>query len=100
MMAMDAQKMSDAIRVKRKKLKAEGVEKMVDTASLPQMNPQDILNLKQQAQMRETMDIPPKMEAPSDPADSDIAGTDQVKAELAKRMARIGKYLGSLHIKK
>jgi hypothetical protein len=95
---MSAKAMSDAIRMKRKTLKAEGVDKMVDTAALPQMNPTDVLNLKQEAQMDETMDLPEKNEAPSDPADADISGTSQDMAELKKKMARIERILGTLKV--
>lgn len=81
--------MSEAIRMKRKKIKEDGVENMLDTAPGPQMNPQDVLNMKQKAQMEETMDLPEKSMAPDDPADEDINATDQEKSELKKRMMRI-----------
>lgn len=81
--------MSEAIRMKRKKVKEDGVENMIDTAPGPQMNPQDILNNKQKAQIEETISAPPKSSAPSDPADEDINATDQEESELKKRMARI-----------
>lgn len=86
---ISAKKMSEAIRMKRKKVKEDGVENMIDTAPGPQMNPQDILNNKQEAQMDETMDLPEKSSAPSDPADEDISHSDQELAELKKRMMRI-----------
>lgn len=95
---LSAKSMSDAIRMKRKKLKDDGVENMVDTAALPQMNPQDVMNLKQQAQMEETMDLPEKSMAPSDPADADINGTSQDMSDLKKKMARIEKILGTLSV--
>lgn len=97
-MSLSAKSMSDAIRMKRKKLKADGVDNMIDTAALPQMNPQDVLNLKQKAQMEETMDLPEKSMAPDDPADADIAGTSQAKADLKKKMAMIAKILGRLSV--
>lgn len=93
---MNAKSMSDAIRMKRKKLKEEGVDNMVDTAALPQMNPQDVLNLKQKAQMEETMDLPEKSMAPDDPADADIAGTSQSMADLKKKMSRVARVLSQL----
>lgn len=86
---LSAMKMSEAIRMKRKKLKNDGVENMVDTAALPQMNPQDVYNLKQKAQMEDTMDLPEKNEAPSDPADADIHGSSQELADLKKKMAMV-----------
>ncbi len=86
---ISAKKMSEAIRMKRKKVKEDGVENMVDTAPGPQMNPQDILNNKYEAQIDDTIDVPEKSMAPSDPADEDIHATDQEEAELKKRMMRI-----------
>lgn len=93
-----AKAMSDAIRMKRKKVKVDGVENMIDTAPGPQMNPQDILNLKQEAQMDATMDLPEKSSAPSDPADADISGGSQDMEALKKKMARIERILGSLSV--
>lgn len=93
-----AKSMSDAIRMKRKKVKDEGIENMVDTDPHPQMNPQDILNLKQEAQMDETMHLPEKSHAPSDPADSDISGSSQDMGALKKKMARIARILGTLSV--
>lgn len=95
---ISAKSMSDAIRMKRKKIKDDGVDNMVDTAALPQMNPQDVLNLKQKAQMEETMDLPEKSMAPDDPADADINGSSQDVTHLKKQMARIAKILGTLSV--
>ena len=86
---ISAKKMSEAIRMKRKKLMNAGVENMVDTGPAPQMNPNDILEEKQKAHMSEAMDLPEKSMAPSDPADEDIDGTDQETSELKKRMKRV-----------
>lgn len=85
---LSAKQMSEAIRMKRKKVKDDGIDNMVDTAPGPQMNPTDVLNLKQKAQMDETMDLPEKSEAPSDPADARLDGT-QEEAELARRMGKV-----------
>jgi hypothetical protein len=93
---MNAKQMSDAIRMKRKKVKEEGLDNMVDTAALPQMNPQDIFNLKQKAQMQATMDIPEKSEAPDDPADADVKGTSQDTEMLKRKMARLANIIGRL----
>ena len=95
---LDAKKMSEAIRMKRKKIKGEGLDNMLDTAPGPQMNPQDILNLKQKAQIEETLDLPEKSMAPSDPADEDISGTSQELSDLKKKMARVEKILSKLSV--
>lgn len=94
---ISAKSLSEAIRMKRKKLKDDGVENMVDTAAGPQMNPQDVLELKQKAQIDETLDLPDKSEAPSDPADPEI-GDSQKKAALAKAMKRVSRILGNLSV--
>lgn len=91
-----AKAMSEAIRMKRKKVKDGGVENMVDTASLPQMNPQDIYDMKMKAQIQDTLDVPDKSEAPNDPADADISGSSQEVDVLKKKMARVARILGSL----
>jgi hypothetical protein len=90
--------LSERIRMKRKKLAADGVENMVDTAPGPQMNPQDILFNKQTAQWRETMDTPEPMAGPSDPADEKTSGTSQDKAALSRHMARVKKLIGGMSI--
>lgn len=96
-MMYSAKGLSEAIRVKRKKLKEDGVENMIDTAPAPQMNPQDIHNLKMDAQIDETLDLPEKSEAPSDPADSRLDETQETSG-LKKRMARVARILGTLSI--
>lgn len=95
---MSAKDLSNAIRMKRKKLKKDGVEKMIDTAALPQMNPQDVIDLKNRAQWEETMDLPKKISAPDDPADASIEGTSQGKGYLKKKMAMLSKVLNRLSV--
>lgn len=95
---MNAKMLSDAIRMKRKSLKKDGVENMVDTAAGPQMNPQDILLNKQEAQWQDTMDTPEKSMAPDDPADDSIEGTSQDKGKLERDMAMIAKILHKLSV--
>lgn len=95
---IDAKSLSERIRMKRKKLKADGVENMVDTAPGPQMNPQDVMDNKQTAQWSETLDLPNKSSAPSDPADESISGTSQDEAALKRHMSRVKKIIGSLSI--
>lgn len=95
---ISAKMLSDRIRSKRKKVASDGVENMVDTAPGPQMNPQDILNLKQQAQMDDTLDLPAKSSAPSDPADANISGSSQEKSALMRHQSRVRKIIGRLSI--
>lgn len=90
--------LSERIRMKRKKVHEDGVENMVDTAPLPQMNPQDILLNKQTAQWQETMGTHDKSMAPDDPADEDIDGTSQDKSALMRHMGRVKKIINKLSI--
>lgn len=98
---LSAKKMSEAIRMKRKKVKEEGLDLTLDTAPGPQMNPQDILNLKQKAQIEDTLDLPEKSMAPDDPADAslnDPDGSSQDVADLKKKMARVERILSKLSV--
>lgn len=92
-----AKQMSDAIRMKRKSMKEEVPGDMVDTAPRSEVGPNEILNNKYDAQIHETLDLPVKSSAPSDPADAEL-GDSQKESALKKKMARIAKILGSLSV--
>lgn len=94
-MIYSAKSLSDAIRMKRKKLKDDGVANMVDTKAIPQMDPNGIAETKEKAQIEETLDVPEKSMAPDDPADSTLDET-QTEAGLAKRMRRVKSAFGKL----
>lgn len=95
---MSATKMSEAIRMRRKKLRDEGVDKMVDTAALPQMNPQDVWNEEKKAQMEET--IPGADEIGTGPGEATMetkqADDSQDTEMLKKRMSRVRMLFDSL----
>jgi tRNA G46 methylase TrmB len=97
---LDAKKMSEAIRMKRKKVKEDGVENMVNTSPLPQMNPQDIWNLEKKAQMEET--IPGADEIGSGPGSATMEGPQKDDSQdvmnLKKQMARVEKILSKLSV--
>lgn len=97
-MMLSAKQLSEAIRMKRKKVKADGVENMVDTGPAPQMDPNGILLNKQEAQWQETMDTPEKIEGASDPADESTDGTSQDTEELKRRMARVERSMMKLRM--
>ena len=88
---MSAKQMSEAIRMKRKQVKADGVENMIDTAAGPQMNPQDIWNQEKMAQMEET--IPGADEIKAGPGtatmEEDQMDDSQKLSVLQKKMARV-----------
>lgn len=97
---MSASKMSEAIRMKRKKLRDDGVENMVDTAALPQMNPQDVWNEEKKAQMEETIPGAAEAGARMGPGEATMetaqADDSQDKEVLKKRMARVRMLFDSL----
>ena|ERR1700722_14084387 len=99
-MMLDAKKLSDAIRMKRKKVRADGVENMVDTAALPQMNPQDVWNMEKQAQMEET--IPGAKDKSMAPGEATMEGPQendsQDVADLKRKMDRVERILSKLSV--
>lgn len=92
--------MSAAIRMKRKQVKEDGVENMIDTAPGPQMNPQDIWNEEKMAQHEET--IPGADEIGSGPSMPTMEGPQaddsQDVSDLKKKMARVEKILSRLSV--
>ena len=99
-MLLDAKKLSEAIRMKRKKLKEDGVENMVDTDPAPQMNPQDIWNDEKMAQHEET--IPGADEIGSGPGlatmDREQEDDSQDTAVLKRKMDRVARILSRLSV--
>ncbi len=87
-----AKGMSDAIRSKRKELDDTSIDRTLDTSPGPDMNPQDIYNSKQQAQIDSTLPTHgDETEEHKDPADADTSGTSQDDEELTRHMARVAK---------
>lgn len=86
--------------MKRKKLKADGVENMVDTAALPQMNPQDVWNEEKMAQHEET--IPGADDIKSGPGsatmEEDQKDDSQDMSVLKKKMDRVERILSKLKV--
>ncbi len=99
-MMLDAKKMSEAIRMKRKKVKEEGLDNMLDTAPLPQMNPQDIWNQEKMAQHEET--IPGADEIGTGPGLPTMEESQKDDSQdvmvLKKQMARVQKILNKLSV--
>jgi hypothetical protein len=94
---MDAKMLSDRIRMKRKKVKEDGVENMIDTGPAPQMNPQDVWNLEKKAQLEEIPGADEIGTGPSDPTMEEPQKDDsQNLAVLKKHMERIRKILGRM----
>lgn len=95
---MSASKMSEAIRMKRKKLKDDGLENMVDTAPGPQMNAQDVWNEEKKSQREEL--VSGAGDEPSGPGSATMEGeqkdNSQSEEVLEKRMARVRMLFDSL----
>lgn len=96
---LDAKSLSMAIRAKRKSLKEDGVENMVDTGPAPQMNAQDVWNEEKQAQLDE---IPGADEIKAGPGSATMEENQkddsQDVAVLKKQMARVEKILSKLSV--
>jgi len=97
---LDAKKMSEAIRMKRKKLRDDGVDNMVDTAALPQMNPQDVWNEEKKMQMEET--IPGAKDKSMAPGEATMEGEQVDDSQsldvLKKKMDRVERILSKLSV--
>lgn len=95
---LSAQKLSEAIRMRRKKLKGDGVDNMVDTAPAPQMNAQDVWDAEKMAQHEET--IPGADEIGTGPGSATMEEPqmdDSQSLEVLKRkMARVKAIFDSL----
>lgn len=97
---IDAKALSEAIRMKRKKLKKDGVENMIDTAPGPQMNPQDIWNQEKMAQHEET--IPGADDIHTGPGEPGLEGPQKDDSQdvddLKRKMARVERILNKLSV--
>jgi hypothetical protein len=90
---MDAKKISEIIRAKKKKmLNAE--PDLVDTDAHPDMNPNDMADVKMDAQIQSTLDSPEKIDARDKSLDVDdnMGPTDEEKA----RMERLRKFIDTM----
>lgn len=61
-MLMDASKMSEIIRMKKKKM-LEADPELIGTSPTPDMNAQDVYDMQQKGRIEETLDTPPKINA-------------------------------------
>lgn len=96
-MLMDAKKMSELIRNKKKKI-MESDPEVVDTDARPDMTPMDVHDMKMKARIEDTIDAPHKINAEDtamDESDSD-AMTAGLTAEEKTRMGRLRKYMDNL----
>lgn len=90
---MDAAKLSEIIRAKKKKL-MESEPELVGTSPVPDMNAQDVMELNTQGQIESTLNTPHKINA-DDKQGEGYEGVGLSPEEKA-RMPRLRKYLASL----
>jgi hypothetical protein len=98
-MIMDAKKLSAAIRAKKKMLKESSPE-MIGTSPVPDMNAQDIEDLKQKGRIEETVGADPKINADDTvmAMSEHDAGTVGLTTDEAKRMGRLRSYIDTLDL--
>lgn len=97
-MFMNASKMSEMIRMKKKKL-LENPE-VVTNEPNPSMNAQDVEDMKQKGRIEETVMADPKINADDTmmAMSEEDAGTAGLTAEEKTRMARLRMYMDSMDI--
>ncbi len=94
-MLMDPKKMSELIRMKKKKM-MEAPPELVDTDFKPDMNPMDAYNMEQTGRIEKTLDTPEKINAEN--AEMDEDGSIGLSPEDKKRMGRLRSYFDTLDI--
>lgn len=96
-MLMDAAKLSEVIRAKKKK-RDEGMDLQVgSTSPVPDMNAQDVYDKSQQGRIEETIDAPHKLNA-DDTMNDDMYTGVGISPEEKKRMARLRVYMDGIDL--
>lgn len=91
-MLMDAAKLSEVIRMKKKKMR-EASPELIGTSPTPDMNAQDIWDMEQKGRIESTLMSPHKINA--DDADEPYDGVG-ISPEEKARMPRLRAYLDQL----
>lgn len=98
-MLMDARKVSELIRAKKKKM-LESPPDLVDTDSRPDQNPMDMYNTETQGRIEATLKSPHKIDA----RDTEMEMSDEdamsvgFTAEEKTRMKRLRAYIDTLDL--
>lgn len=95
-MLMDAAKISELIRMKKKKMLMADPE-LVDTDAKPDMNPLDIEDMKQHGRVESTLGSPEKIDARETMMNESYQGVG-ISPEQKTRMARLRDYMDTLDI--
>lgn len=93
-MLMDAAKLSEIIRMKKKKMK-EASPELIDTSPVPDMNAQDVYDMEQKGRIESTLMSPHKINADDTVMDETYDGVGVSPVEKP-RMARLRAYINSL----
>lgn len=91
---MDAKKLSEVIRMKKKKM-LEADPEIIDTSPTPDMNAQDVYDLEQKGRIEGTIMAPHKINADDTMMDETYDGVG-VSPEEKMRMPRLRAYLDTL----
>lgn len=94
-MLMDAKKISEIIRAKKKKMMMADPE-LVDTDAHPDVNPNEMADIKMDAQIQSTLDTPDKINAME--KSLNVGDEMGLTPEEKTRMARLRKYMGGMSI--
>ena len=95
-MIMDAAKLSEIIRAKKKKLMTAEPE-IAGTSPVPDMNAQDVWDLEQKGRIEETLNSPHKIDARDTMMNDSYDGVG-LSPEEKTRMDRLRKYIDTLDL--
>ena len=98
-MVLDAKKLSEAIRMKKKKMLSAEPE-LVDTDAIPDVNPQELMDMQMESRMENTLKSPERMDARNtemDQSEHDADGMGETTDE-EKRMGRLKRMLEAMDL--
>jgi len=95
-MLMDAKKISEIIRMKKKKM-LEADPELIGTSPVPDMNAQDVYDMEQRGRIEETLDSPPKINSDDANMDMEYDGVGVSPSEKMK-LPRLRAYFDTLDI--
>jgi hypothetical protein len=95
-MLMDAAKISEIIRMKKKKM-LEADPELIDTSPTPDMNAQDVYDLEQRGRIESTLMSPPRINADDTMMNETYDGVG-LSPEEKKRMGRLRSYMDTMDI--
>lgn len=95
-MLMDNRKLSEVIRMKKKKM-LEASPELIDTSPTPDMNAQDVMEVETAGRIESTLDSPKKINADETMLNESYDGVGLSPEEKA-RMPRLRKYLDGLDL--